>query len=133
MDYSDIIYQISRMIHVPSTVLEFPGVITNLIIPFIFFAYLLKSFILDRIRIFPSGINWGIACIISLVCLLFVSTIGFFIAIGSILYFCYKKIKEYVGGTKGTILGIIIGIVFVILYMSIQTIINLIMSFIPSY
>jgi hypothetical protein len=133
MEIEDITYQIGQILNVTPQILEFPGEITNLIIPFIFFTYLLKSLILDKIRIFPSGINWGIACIISLISLLWISTIGFFIAIVSILYFCYKKIREYVSGTKGTIIGIIVGIICVILYMSIPAIINLIMSFIPSY
>lgn len=133
MELGNIINQIAGIFRISPSVLEFPGVITNLIIPFIFFTYLLKSFILDKIRIFPSGINWGIACIISVISLLWISSIGFFIAIVSILYFCYKKIKEYVGGTKGTIIGIIIGIIFVILYVNIPAIISLIMSFIPTY
>jgi hypothetical protein len=133
MEIEDITYQIGQILHVTPQILEFPGVITNLIIPFIFFTYLLKSLILDKIRVFPSGINWGIACVISIISLLWISTIGFFIAIVSILYFCYKKIKEYVSSTKGTIIGIIVGIICVIFYMSIPAIINLIMGFIPSY
>jgi hypothetical protein len=134
MELGDVINQIAGIFRISPSILEFPGVITNLIIPFIFFTYLLKSLILDKyVRIFPSGINLGIACVISLISLLWISTIGFFIAIVSIIYFCYKKIREHVSGIKGTIIGIIIGIIFVILYMNIPAIINLIMSFIPGY
>lgn len=136
MDYSDLTYQISKMINVPSRFLVFPDVITNLIIPMLLFPYLLKHFFLDGALsgLFPSWTRWGIAVVISFVSILFVSVLAYPISIGSILYFSYNKITDYIKGSKGKILGIIIGIIGVFIYLSIPSLINMLMgSFRPYY
>jgi len=134
MELEDVIYQISRMLRISPSILKFPGVITNLLIPLIFFTYLLKRFLLENVfKQFPSWTLCVIAFVASFFTLMWVSTFGFFIAVGSILYFCYKKISEYIKGTKGMIIGIIVGIIGVILYMSIPAIIDFITSLIRGY
>ena len=134
MELGDITYQISQMLRISPSILKFPGVITNLLIPLIFFTYLLKRFLLENIfKQFPSWTLWVISCVASFLTLMWISAFGYFIAIGSILYFCHKKISDYIKGTKGMILGIIVGVIGIILYMSIPAIIDFIMSFIRGY
>ena len=125
MEIDAIINQVSRIIHVPETFLQFPQVITNLIIPFFFFSYLLK-YLLNELRIFRnSPVNWGIACVISFISLLWLSILAPFITIGSIFYLSYKKL--------GLGKGIVVGIIGTALYLAIPSLIGLLMSFIPAY
>lgn len=137
MRVSDLTYQISKIINIPPTFLQFPGVINNVIIPMIFFPYLLQDFFFKKIPVikeFPSFVLWGLAIVIAFVSILYVTILAYPISIGSILYFSYDKISSRIKGLKGKILGIIIGIIGVFAYLYIPTLINMLIgSFRPSF
>jgi len=64
---------ISEILKIPSDFLKWPLLLTNVIIPFIFFWYAMKCF-LDKISIFRNSfINWSLAFIISFYSIFFVS------------------------------------------------------------
>lgn len=67
---------ISNILKIPSQFLEWPLILTNLILPLIFFWYAIKC-LLDKLKIFGySNINWGIAFIIALSSLFFISSLS---------------------------------------------------------
>jgi len=124
MEYSQLTYEISKILKVSPDFLQFPGIITNVIIPMIFFPYLLKSFIFDRALrgLFPDFIVWGLAIVISFASIFFVTFLAYPISMGSIFYFCYKYISGHIKGTKGMIIGAVIGAIGVVIFLSIPTI-----------
>jgi hypothetical protein len=126
MEYSQLTYEISKILKVSPDFLQFPGIITNVIIPMIFFPYLLKNFIFDRALrgLFPDFIVWGLAIVISFASIFFVTFLGYPIAMGSIFYFCYNYISGHIKGIKGMVIGAIIGAIGVVIFLSIPTIIS---------
>lgn len=82
---------------------EWPFIITELFLPFILFTYTMKL-VFDKLRIFKSDfVNWGLAAIVSLSSIFFISSIGPLII--TLCVFMIWVLKE--GGLKGLALGIL--------------------------
>lgn len=116
----EIYQQISKILRISPSILKWPGVLTNLIIPFILFSYVLKD-LLEEIKIFRSPrVHWMLSILLSLSALTLISSLGPIIAVISILFISHKKISG--------IWGIVLGIIVVIIYFFIPSLIGLLIK-----
>ncbi|MEM7821313.1 MAG: hypothetical protein QXX38_00635 [Candidatus Aenigmatarchaeota archaeon] len=104
----DVLFRIAEMFGLPFYFLEWPLILTNLIIPFVIFAYALEC-IMEKIRIFYNPkVNLAIAIAISFCMLPFIPMLSFVMAPSSIFVIGFLKI----GGAKGFVLGMVLAALY---------------------
>jgi len=97
----DVAEMLQRYLGVPTYLLRWPNIITELLIPFILFAYAMKL-ILEKLSIFRNEtVNSGLAIVISLSSILFVR-----LMITPVSVFMITMLK--VDGNRGVALGFIL-------------------------
>jgi len=84
----------------------YPHVLTNLVAPFLFFAYAIHL-LLEKLGIFSSeSVNDGLALVISLISVVFISSLGPWVTAIAIFTICVLEL----GGGKGYFVGVLLAL-----------------------
>jgi hypothetical protein len=98
---------VSDYLGLSSNLFTYPLILTNLVVPFLFFTYAIYL-LLDKLRIFSSeSVNAALAVVVSLVSIIFISNLGQSVTAVSIFIICVLKIG---GGLKGVAAGIFLAL-----------------------